>query len=434
MSEQRPRVCVLLHPGTRQSLVSPWLDSLSTPVEVVEQYDEDWSPPDTAALVVTCNHYQVRDRQLLRRLQQEGRVAVLILADGILEYRNTWDHPALPPGALFQPVLGHKMACLGRSQIRTLEAWGNIGRCELVGLPCLDALQGRRPRVRPKGDPFRILVATARTPGFTERQRSLVRRSLADLRYWHRLHPRSGDQPIELVWRLTGEIEASLGLPNAGKLAASRPLAGVLESVDAVVTTPSSLQLEAMLHGLPLALLDYTNSPAYVPAAWSITAPRHLEAVLPELVNPPAPRRLYQDTILHDALECRSPAADRMCELVEAMCTAVEISRSSGTELRFPARILAPQDAGGAPPDSSHDLAALFPEASALRESDLTRLQQRVADLEHLSKQMPEVEAARARFEAEARDWRRRYQRLAGIPPLQQLLWVRQWLEARRAH
>jgi hypothetical protein len=430
MSKDDPRVCVLLRAGGRQALVAPWLDAVPATVEVVQEFDEDWSPPDGTALVVTPSHYEARDLRLLRRLQAEGRTGVLILSDGILEYRNTWENPKLPPGALFQPVRGHKIACLGRSQVRTLEAWGNVGRCELVGLPCLDAMLGRRPRVRAGGEPFRILVTTALTPAFSPEQRTLVRRSLADLRYWQLQNPRVGGVRLELVWRLTGELEASLGLPAARRLDVRPPLAQALEGVDAVITTPSTVQLEAMLQGVPVALLDYTNSPAYVPAAWSITAPRHLESVLPQLVDPPAPRRLHQHVILHDALECHTPAAPRMQALVEAMLTAVDVSRSDGTPLRFPPRILVDEHSGHSAPEPSWDLAALFPDATALRETDLGRLQRRTAELEHVSRRLPWVEQERAAAEAEARLWRRRYERLANLPALKQLLWVRQRLKA----
>ena len=432
MSKDDPRVCVLLRAGGRRALVTPWLDGVSASVEVVEDWGEDWSPPDATALVVTPGHYEARDLRVLRRLQDEGRTGVLILSDGILEYRNTWQNPKLPPGALFQPVLGHKIACLGRSQVRTLEAWGNVGRCELVGLPYLDAMRGRRPRARADGQPFRILVATARTPGFTAGQLALVKRSLADLRYWHVQNPCIGDVPIELVWRLTGEMETYLGLPVSHHLDARPPLSQVLEGVDAVVTTPSTVQLEAMLQGVPVATLDYTNSPAYVPAAWSVTAPRHLESVLPALLDPPAPRRLHQEAILHDALECRTPAAPRMQALVEAMLLAVDVSRSGGSRLHFPPRILVDEQCGHSAPEPSYDLAALFPDAAALRESDLARLQRRVAELEHLSQRLPVCEEELALAEAQARLWRRRYERLAGLPPLRLLLRARQRIRALR--
>jgi len=73
----------------------------------------------------------------------ERHVPTLHLAHGIIEWRNTWEFPnpcagddPYPP--YFQPILCHKMACFGRAQARLLEAWGNGGKCEIVGFPRLD--------------------------------------------------------------------------------------------------------------------------------------------------------------------------------------------------------------------------------------------------------------------------------------------------------
>jgi hypothetical protein len=427
------RVSVLCRTGAQSSLLTPWLDAVPAPVDVVEDFDEDWNPSDEVALVVTHCHYEVRDLILLERLRCEGRVGVLVLADGILEYRNTWEHPELPPGALFQPVRGHKLACVGRSQARVVEGWGNVGRCEVVGLPRLDPWIGARPRARARDDAFRILVATANNPGFTEAQRDAVLRSLRDLRDWHARRESVDGSRVELVWRVGGGMDDALGIAPALRSPRSQPLPEALTGVDALVTTPSTTQVEAMLQGLPVALLDYTNSPHYVPGAWRVTSESHLDDVLPQLRHPPAAKRLFQDAVLHDALECRSPAQPRMLQLVEAMLTTVAEARSRAEPPTFAPRILSDEYLGHQPPEKAHDLAALFPDCDAFRESDLARLRGMVAQLRHLSRREPEIVAEAKRWRDEARLWRRRYAALAGVPPLRQLLWLRErWVASRR--
>jgi hypothetical protein len=108
--------------------------------------------------------------------------------DGILEWRFIWANRDPTLGELsrprYQPVLSHKVACIGRSQARLFESWGNLGRCEVMGLPRLDALLGRRPRSRVPGEPFRLLIATARMPAFTHGQLRLVEQSLRDMKEW----------------------------------------------------------------------------------------------------------------------------------------------------------------------------------------------------------------------------------------------------------
>jgi len=68
-------------------------------------------------------------------------VATLYMIDGILEWRNAWenspDEVACP--YTMRPALSHKIACIGASQARTLAAWGNTEKVEVVGIPRLDA-------------------------------------------------------------------------------------------------------------------------------------------------------------------------------------------------------------------------------------------------------------------------------------------------------
>jgi hypothetical protein len=424
------RVCVLCRAGAHHPLLAPWLDGVGAPVDVVSDFDEDWTPSDEVALVVTPCHYEVRDLILMARLMREGRVGVLIFLMIRRPPRSTPSKTLFPYTTLFQPVQGHKLACLGRSQARVVEGWGNVGRCEVVGLPRLDDWIGSRPRGRGPDDPFRILVATANQPGFTGSQRDAARRALCDLRDWCARHPVMGGSPVELVWRLSGGMDDALGIPPELRSPRSQPLPVALGNVDALVTTPSTTQLEAMLQGLPVGLLDYTNSPHYVPAAWSVTAHSHLDDVLPELCDPPAAKRLFQDGILHDALECHSRARPRMLQLVEAMLLAVASARSRGKPPAFAPRILPDEHHGHEAPEKSYDLAELFPDHDAFRESDLARLRGEVARLRHLSRRNPGFECRRH----EARLWRRRYGGLAGVPPLRQLLLLRKhWMTARRS-
>ena len=137
------------------------MDDCSLPCSVVRDFAADWTPPPDAGIVITHMHYRWEELSALRKLTESNRVPVLVLADGVLEYRNTWEHPGIPQGCIFQPVCGHKLACVGRGQARVIESWGNPGRCEVVGMPRLDHLStNAAPPVRTEG-PFRLLIATA---------------------------------------------------------------------------------------------------------------------------------------------------------------------------------------------------------------------------------------------------------------------------------
>lgn len=92
--------------------------------------------------------------------------------------------------------------------------------------------------------------------------------------------------------------------------------------------------------GLPVAVLDYGNTPHYVQPAWRITAWEHMPEVLAELLNPTPAKMLFQETTLHDALECSTPATPRLIEVIGKMMQEAREAKQQGRAVRFPQRIL----------------------------------------------------------------------------------------------
>jgi hypothetical protein len=278
-------------------------------------------------------------------------------------------------------LLSHKVACVGRSQARIFESWGQAQQCEIVGLPRFDGLLDRVPRVRPPGEPFTILVMTAKSPGFTTEQVQRATRSLIDLKEWLDRNPEVHGVPVRAIWRVTQCLENEVGVENTLSETTGQELADTLARVDAVITTPSTSMLEGMLQQLPVALLDYNNCPHYVPAAWRITAPTHFDQAIPELVLPPPVKMAYQKHVLRDALECGTPALPRLCQLITQMHTLSKRAVSQGQQVSFPSRLLQRPTAEPAADVIQHDWARLFPQNAAFSEHDIWRLQAEVADL-----------------------------------------------------
>jgi hypothetical protein len=211
----------------------------------------------------------------------------------------------------------------------------------------------------------------------------------------------TGRFDVEPVWRLTFELEAKLGVRNELSDVTGREIARVLGSVDAMVTTPSTCMLEGMLHSTPVALLDYHNCPHYVPAAWSITAPDHLDQVMPEILSPPPTQMLYQDTILHDALECHTPALPRLVRLIEEMIRAAKECRESGRPLAFPRRILRDEQDGHHLREERFDLGVLYPDQVVFEVMDRAALQAEIGHLRFQHRQDDlEIETLRKRLAA----------------------------------
>ena len=316
-------------------------------------------PGDVA--VFYSEHFD-RFRSACVALRQRN-IATLYAIDGILEWRNAWenrvDEIACP--WTMRPCLSHVVATIGPRQTAILRSWGNSA-CVPIGLPRLDSLTTcflaahdkplspgeRSPSLvdvadssqltgeDSRGMKFRILVMTAKCPGFTEAQIETTVRSLVSLRENVEQQPTIDGREIELVWRLTGGLDERLGVTANGLERNSVPeaagLPDLLKQVDAVITTPSTAQLEAMLLDRPVASLDFHNTPSYAETAYRISAPEHVRPVLEQLAafsHSPAHQSL-QRFLLRESLWVDGQATERLVRLLRWMQTQSKLAQAAG--------------------------------------------------------------------------------------------------------
>ena len=368
-----------------------WLEDCPVPSQIVEESAPAWQPPDDTGIVITHMHYRWEEISALRRILDKGNVPILILSDGVIEFRNTWNNPTIADGAIFQPLMGHKLACIGRGQARVVESWGNVGKCEVVGLPRFDRLIDREFLPVNTEGPLRLLIATANSPAFTEPQRATVIRSLIDLRERLERNPWVNRRRIQVHWRLTGGLDKELDITSFNDESFDAlPLDEIIESVDAVITTPSTLYFESTLKRRPTAILDYGNNPQYFGAAWTISAPAHIATVLNELSDPSPAKMQFQRAVLHDQLECTSPAKTRLLTLIKAMVDAGAEARRNGELFQLPTRILSDPQRGIQVVESEFDHSVLYPDGHIFQNQDVTRLQAELCQAIHRLGQLPE--------------------------------------------
>ncbi len=318
-----------------------------------------------------------------------------MLQDGILEWRCQYENPLFGAGGgapQHQPVIADKIACIGRQSARQIAAWGNAGKVEVTGMPRLDFIS--RSAIAPVARPGRrVLVMTAKNPGFTAEQREVTLRSLRDVK--EHLENMAG---IEAHWRVSKAIAEELGIINKMNRVCGSELLAVLETVDAVISTPSTAILEAMLARRPVAALDYHNVPRFVPTAWTISAPQHIGQVMDELLRPTANKLAFQQDCLRDALECDGQAARRVATLMAAMVDASREVRAG--RLRALSANLLGREISFAHANGSPSLAALYANQPVFQENNLEMLQVRLARAENEN----------ARLKAEIAEMRRRAQ------------------------
>lgn len=377
-SDAKPlRVWCLLH--DQFAHVKPVEEAFGSEAEFL--YDGEWKPAEMLQqkpdVVVCVNDFHYDVACCLEAAKKAG-IPSLTLQDGILEWRCQYENPLFGAGGgapQHQPVLADKIACLGAQSARQIAAWGNAHKAEITGMPRLDyLLSNDAPAPRKPGN--RMLVMTAKNPGFTPEQREITVRSLKDLKRC--LEARKG---LVVCWRISPEVAGEIGADNQYRQATSQELTALLREADAVITTPSTAILEAMLLKRPVAALDYHNVPRFVPTAWTISAPQHLEAVVNELLDPPPRKLAFQRDCLNDCLLCDGPAASRISRLIREMVRFAKEARQQGFQLRLPTRILAGENALA--PGQPAPLADLYPEQPVFRETRVSSLQLRLARLEN---------------------------------------------------
>ena len=321
---------VFLSRRTDQPLYESWRKFLRRPILDVNEFDRGWFPSEEVGVVVSHDAYRRETHDIFVRLT-ERRIPTLILADGILEYRNSWEQEHRSPAGIFNPVLGHKLACIGPSQCRFVESWGNAGKCENVGMPRLDDFNVPPP---PLKEPPSILVCSARKPWFSEADKKLVVQSMQELQETASDLEKKG--VCKFVWRLTDDLQNILGYGSRDQV----PLVQDMAEAHAVISTPSTIVIEAMKTDRPVAVMDYTNSPPYVQSAWSFNHKGMISQVIADLLDPPRAKLGFQQTVLRDCLQIDEPASPRLARLVERMADEGERCKSSGAPLVLPERIL----------------------------------------------------------------------------------------------
>lgn len=298
-------------------------------VQIVSPYEVGTlaSPGDVA--IFFSEHFD-RFRNAVFELKRKC-VATIYALDGILEWRNAWenriDEPACP--WTMRPVLSDRAACIGDLQKRILDSWGNADKTCVVGLPRLAELITQNQSLSQSTidqDKIRVLITTAKFPGFTESQMENARRAMLDLKEWFNNNPVLNGKDIEVTWRLTKQLAERIGVKNSLTNVTGHELHQQIKDSNIVLTTPSTVQLESMILGRPVAIVDYNNCPHYVDAAWKITSRDHIASVFKSMMVPSQEKLSYQKWLLHENLQLQDSAVDRMLQLI------ADVRKSAGNE------------------------------------------------------------------------------------------------------
>lgn len=215
--------------------------------------------------------------------------------DGVIRWKNLFENPrSLVPenGSPFmRPLMSDMTFVMGDLQAAVLRWLGNSMIC-VSGLPRFanyelkSCSHGEHPHPR-------LLLASANRPWYTETQRDffipafqrlldMLKRDCARLGVPLdcRLSPLVGWENVEPSW-----------------LGPHPPLHEQLQSCSALITTPSTIAVEAMLLGIPTLIFDPWADPILTPSPWVADDANAVSTLLPSLLAPSKERARLQDFI-----------------------------------------------------------------------------------------------------------------------------------------
>jgi hypothetical protein len=256
--------------------------------------------------------------------RRRGITPSLTVQDGIIEHRSSSHR--VQRRLRFQPLCTDRIAVFGDRSARLVELYGTEpGRIAVTGSPRFDAYFAA-PTPLP-AQPC-LLITTANRSAYGQARMDRFYRLLVDLLRHCERHAipfrlrlgrgarETGTEPIEKVTSGLGaeDLQFFRALP-----ASEDSLLEDLRACSAVITTPSTVSLEAMALGRPVAHLLFDAEAVYLQSAWTIARPDDFAPVIADLLAPPAAKAAFQRLVLRENLLADAGATRRVVELIRGM-------------------------------------------------------------------------------------------------------------------
>jgi len=275
-----------------------WLGQLSFP----------YSPSDLEGVdaVIISDEWGIECRTCIAACKIRN-IPVFHILDGVIRWKNLFENPrslAAENGSPFlRPLISDMTFVMGDLQYSILKWLGNSKIC-VSGLPRFAHYHPKSCRYGDSPRPH-VLLATSNSPWYTESQREFFipcfQRVIDTLRqdcetlgipYHCRLSPFVKWQNIEPSW-----------------LGPHPPLYEQLKNCTVLITTPSTIAIEAMLVGIPTLIFDPWADPCLVPSCWTADHAEVVSNLLPSLLSPTKERASMQDLICkYTVRDCRDSA------------------------------------------------------------------------------------------------------------------------------
>lgn len=247
------------------------------------------------SVVVTCIDHSHFSRFLCLLAKANG-VPSLIIMDGVFEWSNATSNPFLVKRGikLLSPLCYSHAAVVDSGLGEALSRKG----CKVYSYSPSSVVENEL--IQTSGA---VLVTTANTPYFSEQEYvdllSMLTEVIKSLE----------NKNIDYAFRIFDErIIEDLSIPPQKNIIGGG-FVQVVKDYGALITTPSTIAIEAMRLNLPVALLDYRDGPVFFQSAWRINGGSSISRTIDSLLSPSPERLDYQKEQL--------PPSKRLDEIID---------------------------------------------------------------------------------------------------------------------
>jgi hypothetical protein len=246
--------------------------------------------------VIISDEWAPQVRACIAACKLKG-VPTFHILDGVIRWKNLFENPrSLVPenGTPFmRPLMSDMTFVMGDLQAAVLRWLGNTMIC-VSGLPRFASYEPKSCSFGDHPHP-RLLLASSNRPWYTESQRDFFIPSFQ--RLLDVLKRDCASLGVPLHCRLSPLVEWENVEP--AWLGPHPPFHEQLQSCSALITTPSTIAVEAMLLGIPTLIFDPWADPILTPSPWVADHANAVSTLLPSLLSPSKEKASLQDFILH---------------------------------------------------------------------------------------------------------------------------------------
>ncbi|WP_440903788.1 hypothetical protein ACMZOO_13125 [Catenovulum sp. SX2] len=266
-------------------------------------------------VVICINTINLVNQYLMLEQMLAGKLTIVI-KDGLYDWTNAYYNPKhLQRGlALYDPIPARVILGLNDGSQEFLE-YQNPGIKYFSYIPNRME-KSLTSRVKRKGVSSSVLlITTANAPYFNnDEKRELVKLINSVISQAENVFDvvvlRIFDE--DLMAQINGE-----GLRND----TSSNFNDLMSKVDFLVTTPSSVSIEAMAYGVPVAHFDYRSSPILYQSAWRITASVSIRDTLLSMLNHEPERMEFQNFVIRKIQKDPKTLKEILNSRIEPMAT-----------------------------------------------------------------------------------------------------------------